>query len=353
MYTMKIFFFYFIITLSGAVSFAQQKEVAAKLIKQGMELHDNGAYEAAIKKYDEALQIDNNDFDANYEKSISCLYSGKYDECIALSRFLLEQYPGKPELKGVYINYGSALDDKGESEQAIEIFDQGIKKFPGYFLLGFNKGLTQSRQKKWDDAQESFMQSLKNNPGHTGSLYYMALIQENSNKVAAVLSCLTFLAVEPEGKRAAIILKYLNGMVASLASKRKDRSKVISINAGDPKNKINENDFSKVQAMIGLTASSSLADSLKATTEVEKLSLQVKSLANALSTGKKEGKGLYWNVYAPFFIEMNKLGLVPVFAHIASITSGNLENIQWINDNQDQYKAFNKWLEGYQWEVGK
>ena len=40
---------------------------------------------------------------------------------------------------------------------------------------------------------------------------------------------------------------------------------------------------------------------------------------------------------------------MPVFAHLAFITSGNQENIKWINDNPDKLKAYYKWFDAYQW----
>ena len=347
---MKSIILSLIITLSSACSFAQQNEAVTKLIKEGIELHDKDLYEAAIKKYDEALLLDKDNYDASYEKSLSCLYAKRYDECVAISKYLLDKHNSNPEIKNVYSNYGSALDDDGKGEAAIAIFDKGIKQFPDFYLLHFNKALTLGRLKKWDEAMPSFITALKNKPNHAGSLYYTSMLLENSNKVAAIISCLTFLAVEPEGKRAKSTLQYLDELLASFAKKGKDGGNVISIDAGDLDNKKKENNFSMVQVMLGLTAASSLADSVKAKTAVEKLSLQIQMMSEALSTGKKEGKGIFWEVYAPFFIEMKKQELVPVFAHIAYITSGNEENIKWISDNQDKLQEFYKWVGEYKWD---
>jgi tetratricopeptide (TPR) repeat protein len=57
--------------LFAVTVFSQRNEEVKKIVNEGIELHDKGDYEGAIKKYDEAIQIDPNDFDANYEKSYS------------------------------------------------------------------------------------------------------------------------------------------------------------------------------------------------------------------------------------------------------------------------------------------
>ena len=348
---MKSFFLTFIVTICSMFATAQQNSTVAILIKEGIELHDKGDYAAAIKKYDEALQIDKNDYDANYEKSLSCLYSKRYDDCITISKYLIDKHAANDALPGVYSNYGSALDDKGEGEAAIKVFDEGIKKFPAAYLIHYNKGLTCSRLEKWDDALVSFFNTMKIKPTHAGSLYYTSLSLDKTNKVAALLSGLTFLAAEPEGKRAETIYKHMNGLIESFA--QKGNNNMISINVGDMNDKKRENNFSTVQMMLGITAASSLTDSVKAKTKVEKLSLYVQMLATSLPTGKKDGKGIYWGTYAPFWVEMNTKNLIPAYAHIASITSGNEENIKWINDNQDKLKAFYDWYNNYKWETAK
>jgi tetratricopeptide (TPR) repeat protein len=352
-YFMRLVFIVVIIILCSVPATAQQNENAVKLVKEGIALHDKGEYDAAIKKYNEALLIDKNDYDANYEKSLSCLYSKDYDDCIAISKYLIEKHAGNEALPGVYSNYGSALDDKGEGEAAIRIFDEGIKKFPQAYLIHFNKGLACGRLEKWDEAVVCFFDAMKIKPTHAGSLYYTSLSLDKSNKVAALISGLAFLAAEPEGKRAETIYKHVNDLMGSFAQKNKDGKSVISITAGDLDNKKKENNFSMVQMMLGLTAASSLADSVRGKTAVEELNLYLQMMASSLSTGIKDGKGIYWELYAPFWVEMNKKEMIPVYAHIASITSGNEENIKWISDNQDKLKAFYEWYNAYQWPAAK
>lgn len=329
---------------------AQQNEIVTKLVKEGIALHDKGEYEAAIVKFDRALILAPDDFEANYEKSSSLLYAGRYDESISLSTFLIKNHHKNPAVKGAYVNLGSAYDDKGNADSAIIAYKEGIQLFPGFHLLWFNKGLTNARQKKWDDAAADFYKSLELKPSHAGSLYYTSLLEEKTNKVAAIISGLAFLAAEPEGKRAKAIYGYVYELFGSFAKKNDKGGSTITLSMDDFDKKDKENNFSMVNMMMGITIASAITDTLKATTDVDKLSLYMQMLTSSLSNGIKEGKGIYWKTYAPFFIEMKDKDLMITFAHIASITSGNEDNIKWINENQDQLRKFYEWMNAYEWK---
>jgi len=172
-------------------SFAQNRDVT-KLVKEGIELHDKGDYEAAIKKYDEALAIDKTDYYANYEKSYTCYIIKRYETCITISKYILDELPDNPNNVSVYSNYGSALDDKGESEKALGIYDRGINKYPGNYLLQFNKGLTLERLDRPSEALICYQRSLRNKPLHPSSNLYTGRILEDDNKVPALMASLVF-----------------------------------------------------------------------------------------------------------------------------------------------------------------
>jgi tetratricopeptide (TPR) repeat protein len=334
----------------SVTGWAQQNDILVKLIKEGIALHDKGEYEAAIAKFDRALILDPNDFNANYEKSSTLLYAGKFDESIVLSKFLIENYKTRPAVKGAYINLGSAYDDKGNADSAIIAYDEGLQSFPDFHLLWFNKGLTQARLKKWDEAHADFFKSLEINPAHAGSLYYAALLEEKSNKVAAIISGLVFLAAEPEGKRAKSIFNYVADLLNSYVKAEADGGSTIHISMDKPGEKQTENNFRTVEVGLALSVAVSSTDTLKIKTDTDRLLSALQIMTETFVPGQKEGKGIFWKTYVPFFIEMKQKKLLEPFAHIASITSGNEENVQWISENQEKLKEFYQWMDKYEWK---
>ena len=57
-----------------------------ELVMKGVLLHDQGQYEAAIKKYDEALALAPGFVIAQYDKSYSLMASRKFRDAIEISQ---------------------------------------------------------------------------------------------------------------------------------------------------------------------------------------------------------------------------------------------------------------------------
>ena len=54
----------------------------------------------------------------------------------------------------MYSNYGTALDYLQKPDEAINIYSEGIKKFPADYNLYFNRGVTEYTQKDIEKATE-------------------------------------------------------------------------------------------------------------------------------------------------------------------------------------------------------
>src|SRR6201996_4396692 len=61
---------------------AQDNSAVPDLIKQGVQLNDQGNYTGAIDKYSQALKLDPENVQANYEMAFSLLASGKGNDGI-------------------------------------------------------------------------------------------------------------------------------------------------------------------------------------------------------------------------------------------------------------------------------
>ena len=123
-----------------------------KLIDEGIRLHDQKQYDAAIKKYKEVLAENPSCDLALYEMALS--YYNKKDLKSAVEIALkLSKYKSKtlPLSYGIIAN---ALDDEGHPEKAIEIYNSAIKISQAdkdlenqLSSLYFNLGITQFRLK--------------------------------------------------------------------------------------------------------------------------------------------------------------------------------------------------------------
>ena len=189
--------------LTCSISFGQKKVEAEKLVDEGVAYNDKGDYDGAISRYDKALELDKDNLLALAEKAFSLFYSQKYEESIKYCQRAIETHSGENGLKTVYVTFGNATDALKKTDKSIEIYDEGIKQFPGYYQLYFNKGITLWSVKKHDDALLCFQTSAKLNPRHASSHNAIARLSNNKEKrIPALLAYFRFFVLESESKRA-------------------------------------------------------------------------------------------------------------------------------------------------------
>ncbi len=205
---------------------AQNSEQVDKLIQQGLTLHDKGEYAEAIKKYNAALDLDKENFDASYEKSFSLIALGKSKEAAVISKDLLKKFASHPNIDIVYIQYGSILDDLGKGKEAIEVYSEGITKFPNEYLLHFNKGLIYHKMEKFSDALACYENSLKLKPLNALANLYTGIIIHESNPIPALLAYSTFLAIEPATKRSKDGFDKIQNILNASVKKEKNSTSV-------------------------------------------------------------------------------------------------------------------------------
>ena len=347
--TLLVFFF-------SILGFSQRSDVVKDLVNVGIELHDKGDYEGAIKKYNDALQIDANDYDANYEKALSLLAAKRYEECISLCRYVIDKFSNNPNVSGIYSNLGNALDDAGQADEALKVYAKGIEKFPNYYMLYFNKGLTYMRIKKYDEALNCYTSALKNNGLHASSNYYTAILLQDNNRIPSLLAYITFIAIESQSNRSPKAYEAIQEIVYR-GIKTEGNNTTINIsmemldNNNKKKKKKEKNDFSSIDlvfSLMGAMDNSKEIDSITKTS-ADKFDLKLQFLISSLEENKKKGTGFYWEHYVPFFIEMKNKNYVNTLSNIIHL-SQNKDAEAWMKQNPDKVKEFYNWLKNYQWK---
>lgn len=317
-------------------------------IKQGIALHEEGRFEEAIRLYDEVISADPKNVLAQYEKSYSLLMSQQYDAAIKMSKDIIAAFPNDENIPNVYINWGTALDYQRKPKDAIKVYEKALKAYPGHYLLLFNKAISNDSRGEREDAIADLQQALRSNPLHPSSHHALGLLTTGSNKIAGMLSNLAYLAIQPQATDRA---NYNRGQVEKLigrsAEKKDDKNITVSLSL--PSGKKKENDFSSLELMIGLTAATNHMKEHENETDTERMQRNLGTLFSGLSLGQKEGKGFYWEFYAPFFASLEKEGFRETFVHVMYTTSGNVLNELWLHDNRPKVDSFKKWLAAYKW----
>lgn len=352
----KVFLVFLFPLLSNAV-FAQLRADAEKLVDEGIAYHDKGDYYGAIAKYTKALNLDKNNLLALAEKAFSLLSLQKYDESILCCQKAIETHFGEKTLKNVYVTYGNDLDLLKKSDQAIDIYNEGLKQFPDHYQLNFNKGITQVGLKKYDEALLSFQNSVTQNPNHSSSHNAIGrLLNIEDKRIPSLLAYYRFLVIEPQGQRAKENLESVqkimkgnikqngvNGITINIDPKMLGDTAAIS----EPK----ENNFTPTDLILSLDAALDLDKINSSKTEVEQFIRKFKTICASLKETKNNNYGFYWDYYVPYFTEMADKKLINPFAYIIFLSSGDADISAWFKSNQKEIDRFLEWSKNFSWKT--
>ena len=331
---------------------AQNAEHAYKKVDEGIELHDAGKYDEALSKYNEALILDKDNSFALYEKAMTLEALKRYDEAAETSKYILKLYPNDDN-KTVYVTYGNALDQSGKPDLALKIYDEGLKKYPDYYHLYFNKGITLVNSRKNEEAVKAFEAAAKLNPNHPGSFNALAVLSP-SNRIASILASSRYLVLDNKTARAKGNLDAIVSQMSKGVSKQGDHSISLAIDE-NTLNKVNkkrksENDFSTADVVLSLSAALDFDEKNKNKTDIEKFAQKFETICNALDETKKNQKGYFWEILAPYFIEMKNRNLIEPFSNIVFLSANNGDATEYSNLNPDKIEAFYLWSKNYDWK---
>lgn len=337
-----------------AIGTAQDRIKAEQIVAEGIVFHDNRDYTNALLKYDEALKVDKDNLLALTEKGMTLFYSGEFEKVVEVSKITLEKHSKdkKPNLQNVYVNYANALDKLGKSKEALQIYDKGLKEFPEYYQLDFNKGITLiNNPKTLEEGLTSFQNALKKNPNHASSHNALGRLMLQQNKrIPAILALCRFLSIEPESKRGRENLAFLKSVIrknVEVTGENEINITVDSNQLSDGKGRVKENDFSTSDLILSMDTALDHDDSNKNKSEVENFARKLETLIETFKESKKH-KGFYWDYYVPYFIEMSNKKYIETFANIV-YGSSDKNATAYLNDHKKDVEDFNDWSKNFQW----
>ena len=322
-----------LLSVFSCIAFAQTKNDAKDLVKQGTALHDDEKYEEAIAKYNEAIKADPSYSTAYYELGYTLFSTGKEKEAIPYMEKALKL---DPKLTGAYDILGSIYDDDKQFDKATDYYKQGIKVNPTYQMLYYNLGISCFRQGKYDEAETNIVQSIKLNPKHASSqrAYAMLTLKQNRRGVA-LLAWSSFILLEPQTKRSAEAYNYIKYILNYGIKRDTNKSVNISISAGesDPGN------FALPIAVLAATTDK------KGLTGIDSLRLQLKSVFGVGETFNiNKHDDFYAHFYADYFKKLAETDNMEAFSRLVSLTAYKEENVQWFKDNSTKLSALEAWV---------
>jgi tetratricopeptide (TPR) repeat protein len=336
----KLLYTLLLIIISATSLYAQINKEAEALIKQGIQLHDEGKYGEAVEKYQLALKADPASLKANYEIGYSYFVWGKGKESIP---YLEKVIQSKSSLSaGAYDLLGSIYDDDNQPQKAIGLYKEGIKADPEYQRLFFNLAITYYRIANYTEAETFAIQAIKLEPTHASShrIYAMAAYKQQK-RICALMAFCNFLLLEPQTKRSEEAYKYVTNILHSNITKQDSKNITLNFNPnqkGDPDIVATE-----LPITMAVAAATTGKSNLSPT---DSLAAELQSVFNVTGAplSDKVKNPFFWSYYASYFGGLAKSNNLPAFARYISLSARQEDGLKWFKDNPEKLDELDKWI---------
>jgi len=322
----------FILISSGAFSQSSEFE---RLIRKGVEFHDNRDYTNAINAYQQALKIIPNSTLAFYEIAFSYFEMKDYKNALKFSKKVLKA--NKDHMLLAYIIYGSSLDMMGNAKKSIKVFEKAGKEYDHY-LIHYNLAVTCMNAGLTDKAYDAVIRSVINQPQHPGSHLLLSKVAEARQlKTQSMLALFYFLMLEPGTARAKVeyqrLIRYLNDGV----ERKDDKNITMYLSA------LSNDAFSSVETSLSIFKATFMLEGKPKVSANERYQQLTARLFASAYDFKQDNKGFFWEFYVPFFGTLEKEKMTEAFFYHISLSQGD-EIVQWIKNNEDKYSKMINWV---------
>lgn len=313
---------------------------ASGYISYGIKLHDSGDYKGAIKQYKKALKTDKSAVSAHYEIAFSYLTMKKYKKAIKHADKLINMNPQPKITEQAYDVKGTSLDDMGKPYEAIEVYKEGIKYYPDFYLLHFNLGLTLYKTFQFEEAEKCFINAITINPDHGTSHLLLAYAMDEQNKrVQSILSCYYFLMLENKTSRSTLAYKLLRKLLRRGVSSSSDGTS-ITISLNSP---AEEDPFRVIDVMISMSQALNKSEISEDKSPGELFYRNTETLFKVLKEQKAENNGFWWDFYASYFEKVLDSDHLETYCYYVCYKSKESSYKNWLKDNPEKVKTFKTW----------
>ena len=147
--------------LIGFIANEKNYETASVSLSKGVALHYKNEYEEAIKKYDEAIELNPVFVEAYNSRGLAKEKLGRYQEAIADYNKVIELNPNHA------IAYSNRGDEKyylGKHQEAIADYDKAVELDPNDAIAYNNRGCAKYHLEEHQEARSDFNEAIKLNP---------------------------------------------------------------------------------------------------------------------------------------------------------------------------------------------
>jgi tetratricopeptide (TPR) repeat protein len=320
------------------------------LIEEGIALHKQKKFDAAILKYELVLGENPDATGAMYEKALSLYTKGEKEKAIETA-VLGSKYRSE-ELPLFYLVIANVIDDAGKPKEAVKIFRDAIKilekeKDMDRHLssVHFNLGVTYARQQLMAESRVELKKAVEYNPLYPSPHYVLSEIYGANYKVPALLAAMRFISLEYNTARTDRAVATVKRVLAPAEKDEKTGNINIFMNLDAPKD---EGDFGMYDLLLG-TLGFSKDDEDKGKTAEVIFAESIDTTISLLAGDKKLKSTFVGKQYVPYLAELKSRGFTQAFAYVVIFKSDNKNAaaLKWLETNNGKLQEFLAWAKTY------
>ena len=345
--SMKAYVWSALTTLLFSVSGgAQESTEVIKLVGDGILYYQEGMYDDARNLYEQALVEDPKSSLALYEMALLYYDQKQYDKAIEYAELALKY--DKSSQKQALLLKGSALDNMGESKEALKIYKKAVKRYGDDHLVHYNIGLTYWRAGDVERAEDHLHEAVMIKSDHLNSHYLICYIQQNQGRVLeGLLSGLFYLSLAPDSPLAEELLEELHQSYFKQVERGEGNVINISLNEWEGAGAL-----ASMKLMIPLLAASKTSMEEEAGAKMTKGESFVFMTKGFLESLPREAyfDGTIWTeIYLPYFQRLQYHGLIEPFTYYAAMSKPGWSE-KWLEEHSPEMDQFYSRMEEFKEE---
>lgn len=340
----------YLLSIFTSSLFAQQKNVNADiLIEQAYAYASEEENSLAISKLKEAIVLDSTY--ANTWLALGHVYYGMEDypkAIIAGNKILVLENVPDTILFDAYDLIGFSHIKRENYVAAIEIYSEGILRYPTTPLLYFGRGLAYWENKKTDEAFSDFKTCIYYDRYYFNAHQAILELAVEQEKVALTFLSASYLLVNFYGNQYA---EYQFQQLETIQSKFVQADAQGKYRIQFPKQDEDTTDNLKsLHYILAKTIYQNTAHSSSKENNAFRFARIIRNLAAFAQTSTYPEKGNFWKTYVQYFIEMNNNGYTDLLSHIIYINDPHPSIKKWARKNFNKVKNFDSWNTSYDWK---
>jgi len=326
----------FISLILVPLTLTAQLESSAELVKQAVELNEDGSYNRAVKLLTKALKEDKNNLAAKYELAYAYLHTGNAKGAAKYSKQIIRQ--GDSLKLEAYLLLGAAYDQMDKAKESLKIYDKAVHEFPGNNLALFNLGLSYYNNNNFEMAERSLIRSIDVDHTYAPSHYLLSHVMlRKGETIKAMLSLYYFLLLEQDTERSQEAFDMLVELWKSGVNIT-DESKIVSIDR-------DADDFYKMLDLEIKLKTTSYKNKFEPDERLKVFISNTGMFLDVISQKYKGRVGFWEHTYLDFFKDLYEKKFTNSFAYYISNTKFRPQVLVWLSEHYNEFNRFIKWIE--------